>query len=75
MALKCMTEDCKAPFDYRKGQLLPFSHKRAGSQAIQIQHFWLCDECCKSFALENRAGKLLVRRTETSGVPPAVLTP
>ena len=54
MISRCANPACLAEFDHGKGQLFRFP-KRAKDRPANthsVQHFWLCDNCCKSYSLE-----------------------
>jgi hypothetical protein len=68
----CANPDCRAPFDYQRGQLFRF-HKDhpAGEKppnTHSVQHFWLCADCCDAYTLEYRdgCGVLIKHSLETS---------
>lgn len=56
----CANPDCEMPFDYGQGRFFRFHKSQAaGEQAANthsVQHFWLCGQCCREFALEYRDG-------------------
>jgi hypothetical protein len=70
MFSKCANPDCAAPFDYRQGQLFRFqqSHPEGPPPAKthSVKHFWLCQACSETYALEYRKGLgvLIDRRAE-----------
>lgn len=60
MISRCANLDCGASFDYRQGQLLRFQRNHPEGQipanTHSVEHFWLCQLCCKTYMLENRKG-------------------
>ena len=57
---KCSNLDCRAPFDYREGQLIRFCKFPLDDQsrAVQhcVEHFWLCGSCSKLYVFEYKLG-------------------
>ena len=63
MILKCANSECQATFDdYRQGRLFRFhrSHPkgRAPANTHYVQHFWLCNGCSETYALEYCRGRV-----------------
>jgi hypothetical protein len=56
---KCVNPDCLADFDHRRGRIFRF-HQRLGGDAFEdtctVLHFWLCDHCSQTYALEYVQG-------------------
>jgi hypothetical protein len=61
---KCANPVCAKSFAYQKGRLFRFheSHpsgeKPTGSHSVR--HFWLCEDCSSSYALEYRSGQCVL---------------
>lgn len=66
MVSKCANPRCREPFIYyRHGKLFSVPHTATGaSSQATVEHFWLCQSCAKSMAIEVRNGgnPLLVSR-------------
>ena len=63
MFLKFANSECQATFDdYRQGRLFRFhrSHPkgRAPATTHYVQHFWLCNSCSETYALEYRRDRV-----------------
>ena len=63
MFLKCSNPECQASFDdYRQGRLYRFHRSHAKGRAPAnthfVQHFWLCNGCAETYALEYRRGRV-----------------
>jgi hypothetical protein len=51
MIPKCANPACASTFDYRYGRVFRFL-KRTTDGDGPVQHFWLCEECSRSYSLE-----------------------
>jgi hypothetical protein len=57
---KCVNPDCSKPFRYlRGGRLFRFEMPPGrAADRNEVEHFWLCPECCNAFTLKLRRGEL-----------------
>ncbi len=66
MVSECANPRCREPFVYyRHGKLFSVPRRSAGvASKATVEHFWLCDICAKSMAIEVRhsGNPLLVTR-------------
>jgi hypothetical protein len=67
MFSKCANPECGMRFVYGQGRFFRF-HKNwtAGQEppnTHSVQHFWLCDQCCRQFTLELQDGAGVVIKT------------
>jgi hypothetical protein len=66
----CCNPECGVPFVCGRGRFFRFhKNRRAGEPAPNthsVQHFWLCERCCRQFTLELRdgAGVLIKNRSD-----------
>jgi hypothetical protein len=71
MFANCSNPDCRAPFDYREGRLIPVRKPALNGQTPAghhgIEHFWLCGKCSGVYVFEHHPGvrmKIKSRVTE-----------
>jgi hypothetical protein len=61
MFAKCSNPQCRAPFDYREGQLIRLCNSPLAdpSPADQnhVEHFWLRGSCSRLYVSEYRLGE------------------
>jgi hypothetical protein len=65
MVSECANPRCREPFIYyRHGKLFSVPRGTAAATRATIEHFWLCQSCAESMAIEVRHGgnPLLVSR-------------
>jgi hypothetical protein len=69
MVSECANPRCHEPFIYyRQGKLFAVPRKSASVTRATIEHFWLCQRCAESMAVEVRPGdnpSLVSRHLET----------
>ncbi len=66
MVSQCANPRCQKPFIYyRHGKLFSVPRSTVSSTHATIEHFWLCETCAESMAIEVRHGgnPLLVPRS------------
>jgi hypothetical protein len=69
MFATCANPGCGTSFDYEHGRFFRFrwepSRSGAPANTHSVRHFWLCQDCVKSYTLENRngSGVLLTHRS------------
>lgn len=71
MVSECANPRCREPFIYyRHGKLFSVPRRTAASTRATIEHFWLCDVCAESMAIEVRHGgsPLLVSRQPVGNI-------
>jgi hypothetical protein len=57
MVSECANPRCRKPFIYyRHGKLFSVPRGTAAATRATIEHFWLCDICAESMAIEVRHG-------------------
>ena len=57
MVSECANPRCREPFIYyRHGKLFSVPRRTAALTRATIEHFWLCDVCAESMAIEVRHG-------------------
>ncbi len=67
---KCANPDCKVPFDYRSGRLIPVRKSVLNGQPLVghhgVVHFWLCGNCADAYTFdwEMGAGKKIKLRAK-----------
>jgi hypothetical protein len=50
MITECFNPSCRKQLEYlRTGQVVRVVHQNG--MKVEIEHFWLCGECCQSFDL------------------------
>lgn len=59
MISRCANPGCHAHFDLRRGKLFRFPKqpKDRPANTHAVQHFWLCEICCKSYLLQYVEGQ------------------
>jgi hypothetical protein len=79
MLAKCANPTCFAPFRYlHEGKLFRLDlgarpPSPGGRRPRQLQYFWLCERCARTFTLEMRAGKVSARPLQ-SGLATSALS-
>ena len=57
---RCANPECGSVFDYRRGHFFRFHKDHPSGEkppnTHSVQHFWLCDECCREHTLEYQQG-------------------
>lgn len=68
---ECANPDCKAPFNYRAGRLVPVRKQGRNGQPPAghhgVEHFWLCESCSEAYMFEWECGagkKIKIRAGE-----------
>lgn len=57
MVSECANPSCRKPFIYyRHGKLFSVPRTIASATRATIEHFWLCQSCAESMAIEVRDG-------------------
>ena len=57
MVSECANPSCRKPFIYyRHGKLFAVPRAIASATRATIEHFWLCQSCAESMAVEVRQG-------------------
>lgn len=71
MVSECANPRCREPFIYyRHGKLFSVPRGTAAATGATIEHFWLCQSCAESMAIEVRHGgnPLLVSRQRSGNI-------
>ncbi|HEX4073824.1 MAG TPA: hypothetical protein VHX49_00355 [Candidatus Acidoferrales bacterium] len=68
MISRCANPACPAEFGHREGRIFRFPKKASDepTNTHSVQHFWLCGDCAKLYALEyiEKQGVELKARVE-----------
>jgi hypothetical protein len=53
---ECANPDCKVPFDYRAGRLIPVRNTSRSGEPVSghhgVKHLWLCASCSEAYRFE-----------------------